>query len=88
MLPDTGNSRTHILMSAFHAMLENFVLKTWLDFNYHDPSMPVSTLLQNNSHIKHEGNVLLFTDWITGRILYVKNIKGPSVFVTFQDIIM
>ena len=73
MLPDTGNSRTQILMSAYHAILENSVLKMWLDFNYHDPSMPVSTLLQNNSHIKHQGNVLLFTDWITGKILNVKD---------------
>ena len=26
------------------------VLKPWLDFNRHDPSMPVSTLLWNNIH--------------------------------------
>ena len=31
----------------------NSVLKTWLDLDYHDPSMPVSTLLWNNSHIKY-----------------------------------
>jgi len=64
----------------------NSVLKTWLDFNYHDPSMPVSTLLWNNSHIKYQGNGLMFTDWIIGKILYVKDIKGPSGFITFQDI--
>ena len=27
----------------------------------------------------------MFTDWITGKILYVKDIKGPSGFITFQD---
>ena len=43
------------------------VLKnTWLDLNRYDPSMPVSTLLWNNSHIKHQGSVLFFTDWIIG----------------------
>ena len=55
------------------------VLKTWLDLNYHDPSMPVPTLLWNNSHIKYQGNVLMFTDWIIGKILYGKDIKGPIV---------
>ena len=30
----------------------NAVLKTWIDLNYHDPSVPVPTLLWNNSHIK------------------------------------
>ena len=64
----------------------NSVLKTWLDLNYHDPSVPVPTLLRNNSQIKYQGNVLVFTDWITGKILYVKDIKGPSGFITFQDI--
>ena len=73
----------------------NSVLKTWLDLNYHDPSVPVPTLLWNNSHIKYQGNVLMFTDWIIGKILYVKDIwkilyvkdiKGPSGFITFQDI--
>ena len=64
----------------------NCVLKTWLDLNCHDPSMPVSTLLWNNSHIKYQGNGLMFTDWIIGKILYVKDIKGPSGFITFQDI--
>ena len=54
------------------------VLKTWVDFNRHDPSMPVSTLLWNNRHIKHQGSVLFFQDWITGKILYVRDIKGPS----------
>ena len=28
----------------------------------------------------------MFADWITGNILYVKDIKGPSGFITFQDI--
>ncbi len=28
----------------------------------------------------------MFTDWIIGKILYVKDIKGPSGFITFQDI--
>ena len=64
----------------------NSVLKTWLDLNNHDPSMPVPTLLWNYSHIKYQGNVLMFTDWIIGKILYVKDIKGPSGFITFQDI--
>ena len=64
----------------------NSVLKTWLHLNCHDPSMPVSTLLWNNSHIKYQGNALMFTDWIIGKILYVKDIKGPSGFITFQDI--
>ena len=58
----------------------------WLDLKYHDPSMPVSTFLWNYSHIKHQGNVLLFTDWTTGKTLYVKDIKGPSGFITFRDI--
>ena len=40
----------------------NSVLKTWLDLNYHDPSMPVPTVLWSNSHIKYQGNVLVFTD--------------------------
>ena len=62
------------------------MLKMWLDLNYHDPSVPVPTLLWNNSHIKYQGNVLMFTDWIIGKILYVKDIKGPSGFITFQDI--
>ena len=57
----------------------------WLDLKYHDPSMPVSTFLWNYSHIKHQGNVLLFTDWTTGKTLYVKDIKGPSGFITFRD---
>ena len=48
--------------------------------------MPVSTLLWNNRHIKHQGSVLFFKDWIIGKILYVKDIKGPSGFLTFQDI--
>ena len=48
--------------------------------------MPVPALLWNNSHIKYHGNVLMFTDWIIGKILYVKDIKGPSGFITFQDI--
>ena len=61
------------------------VLKTWLDFNRHDPSMPVSTVLWNNRHIKHQGSVLFFKDWITGKILFVKDSKGPSGFLTFQD---
>ena len=43
-------------------------------------------LLWNNSHIKYQGNVLMFTDWIIGKILYVKDIKGHSGFITFQDI--
>ena len=64
----------------------NFVFKTWLDLNYHDPSVPVPTLLWNNSHIKHQGNALMFTDWITGKLLYVKDINGPRGFITFQDI--
>ena len=64
----------------------NSVLKTWLHLNYHDPSMPVPTLLWNNSHIKYQGNALMLTDWITWKILYVKDIKGPSGFITFQDI--
>ena len=62
------------------------MLKTWLDLNSHDPSMPVQTLLWSNSHIKYQGNVLVFTDWITGKILHVKDIKGPSGFIPFQDI--
>ena len=66
----------------------NSVLKTWLDLNRHATSKRVSTLLWNNSHIKHEGNVLLFTDWITGKMPYVKDIKGTSGFITCQDIIM
>ena len=61
------------------------MLKTWLDFNCHDPSLPVSTLLWNNIHIKHQGSVLFFKDWITGKILFVKDSKGPSGFLTFQD---
>ena len=61
------------------------MLKTWLDFNRHDPSLPVSTLLWNNRHIKHQGSVLFFKDWIIGKI-YVKDVKGPSGFLTFQDI--
>ena len=28
----------------------------------------------------------MFTDWITGKILYGKDIKGPSESITFQDI--
>ena len=28
----------------------------------------------------------MFTDWITGKILCVKDVKGPSGFITFQDI--
>ena len=59
------------------------MLKMWLDLNNHDPSMSVSTLLWNYSH---QGNVLMFTDWITGKILYVKDSNGPSGFITFQDI--
>ena len=55
------------------------VLKTWLDLNYHDPSVPVPALLWNISHIQYQGNVLMFTGWITGKILYVKDIKGPIV---------
>ena len=62
----------------------NSVLKTWLDLNYHDPFVPVSTLLWNYSHIKYQGNVLMFTDWIIGKILYVKDIKGPSGFIPFR----
>ena len=66
----------------------NSVLKTWLD-------LTITTLLclcqlcygtWNNSHIKYQGNILMFTDWITGKILCVKKIKGPSGFITFQDI--
>ena len=53
----------------------NSVLKTWLDLNNHDPSMPVPALLWNNSHIKYQGNALMFTDWITGKILYVKDLS-------------
>ena len=64
----------------------NSVLKTWLDLNIHDPSMTVPTLLWNNSHINYQANVLVFTDLITGKILYVKDIKGPSGFIPFQDI--
>ena len=60
--------------------------KTWLDLNRHDPSILVSTLLWNNSHIKHQGSVLFFKVWIIGKILYVKDINGPSGFLTFQDI--
>ena len=45
----------HILTSQFW----NSVLKTWLDLNSHDPSMPVQTLLWSNSHIKYQGNVLM-----------------------------
>ena len=52
--------------------------------------MPVSALLQNNSHIEHQGYVLSrkYVNWITGKILDVKdiNIKGPSRFITFQDV--
>ena len=59
------------------------MLKTWLDLNYHDPSMPVLTLLWNNSHIKYQRNVLMFADWIAGKILYIKDIMGPSGFITF-----
>ena len=62
------------------------VLKTWLDLNYHDPSVPVPALLWNISHIQYQGNALMFTGWITGKILYVKDIKGPSGFIKFQDI--
>ena len=64
----------------------NSVLKMWLDLNNHDPSMTVPNLLWNNSHIKYQGNVLMFTDWITGKILYVNDIKGPSGLIPFQDI--
>ena len=28
----------------------------------------------------------MFTDWIIGKILYVKDIKGPSGFIKFLDI--
>ena len=48
--------------------------------------MPVSTLLWSNRPIKHQGSVLFFNDWIIGKILYVKEIKGHSGFLTFQDI--
>ena len=41
----------------------NSVLKTWLDLNYHDPSVPVPTLLWNNSHIKYQGNVYGVDNW-------------------------
>ena len=44
----------------------NAVLKTWLDLNYHDPSMHVPILLWN-SHTKYQGNVLMFTDCVNGR---------------------
>ena len=53
---------------------------------YHDPSMPVPALLWNNSHIKYQGNALMFTDWINGKILFVKDIKGSNGFITFRDI--
>ena len=59
----------------------NSVLKTWLDLNYHDPSMPVPTSLWNNSHIKYQGNALMFTDWIIWKILYVKDIKLSLIHI-------
>ena len=80
----TSTSRAYKQMITSH--LWSAVLKMWLDLNYHDPSVPVPTLLWNNSHIKYQGNVLMFTDWKIGKILYVKDIKGPSGFITFQDI--
>ena len=40
----------------------------------------------HNSNIKYQRNVLMFTDWITGKILYVNDIKRPSGFIPFQDI--
>ena len=64
----------------------NYVLQTWLDLNYHDPSMPVPTLLWNNSHIKYQGTVLMFTDWIIGIIFDVKDIKGPIKAVSGHKI--
>ena len=47
----------------------NSVLKTWRDLNYHDLSMPVSTLLWNNSHdiIKHQENVLILRIGLLGK---------------------
>ena len=62
------------------------MLKTWLDLNCHDPSVPVPTLLWNNSHIKYQGNVLMFTDWIIGIIFDVKDIKGPIKAVSGHKI--
>ena len=35
---------------------------------------------------RHRARSLAVTDWIIGKILYVKDIKGPSGFITFQDI--
>ena len=48
------------------------VLKKGLDLNYHDPSVPVPTLLWNNSHMKYQGNVPMFTDWIIGKNIVCK----------------
>ena len=47
--------------------------------------MPVSTLLQNNSHIEHQGYVLSrkYMNWITGKILDVKDINIKEYFRTY-----
>ena len=79
-------SRAFKVLQVITSHFWNYVLKTWLHLNCHDPSMPVPTLLWNNSHIKYQGNALMFTDWIIGKIVYVKDIKGPSGVITFQDI--
>ena len=57
-------------------------------FNKNHRAMKTTTCqaCDHNSNIKYQRNVLMFTDWITGKILYVNDIKRPSGFIPFQDI--
>ena len=47
-------------------------LDKWSHIQKNTTLLWVPTLLRNNNHIKYQGNVLMFTDWITGKILYGK----------------
>jgi hypothetical protein len=62
------------------------VLKAWLDNNI-DNGAPTSQLLWNNRELTHQGNVLLFVDWIHGKILHVEDVLDDNRHILlYEDI--
>ena len=53
------------------------MLKAWLDMERHrasnDSDIPVSTLQRKQVKIKQQGNAACLTDWLTGKLLYMKD---------------
>ena len=62
------------------------VLKTWLDSNVQTEDF-LSNLLWNNRHVKYQGRVLFFSEWIKGGILKTNDMQGPNDLLSFNEVV-